>query len=803
MQPFDLQDPELPQSAVPDVIYCYDGYILLFFDVINGSRMVAYDTYTSKTTKYLLDEHAISFYNSPTGKLLIYSWKNQLWEFSRKGRLVKGDDAARLKGWIYSGMIDNVVVDNDGSTYTFYHQKVVRLKNGAAFLGNDTITTAHNPGFKFSYAKDVLCSSAYLFARFPNGFIIYDKHTLKKLYEYLGVDIPIVYLVKDHFVVLQSGTGKLTPNEKLFQIQPFPYTGITGNIKTYINEPGGNRILIAAEKGLFELTPNAAPGSNTGKNEFLTSFFKDKSVRCIYRLSSGKLYAGTYKGLYVADGDSARLLATLAIYTITQIDENTLLSVTVTPTTTDPNATVTVDAATVTSGTASSPIALAVGNTVIPTVVTAQDGVTTTTYTITVTRAPSSNAALGNLAISGGTLNPGFAGATNSYTASVANGITSITVTPTTADPTATVTVDGVAVASGTASNPITLSPGSNAITVVVTSQAGNKLIYTITMFGPVSTLSTLSSLTISAGTLSPAFSGSTTSYTDNVNYSVSAVTVTPTTSDPNATVTVNGTAVTSGTASGSIGLAVGNTTIPTVVTAQDGVTTTTYTITVTRAAASGNARLAGLALRSGTLSPGFATATNSYTASVTNATASIKVTPTAAVTGATIKVNGTAVASGVASAAITLAVGSNTITTVVTAQDGVTTDSYTLVVTRTAAGENTPDDAISVDKPTETPQLADDGINIHQGVSPNGDGINDFLQIDNISNYPDNKLSIMNRNGQLVYEAKGYDNATKTFDGHSNKTGQMQLPGTYFYSLDYTVKGIVKRKTGFLVLKY
>jgi hypothetical protein len=61
VQPFDMHDPELPQSAVPDVIYCYDGYILLFYDVINGSRMVAYDTYTSKTTKYLLDEHAISF----------------------------------------------------------------------------------------------------------------------------------------------------------------------------------------------------------------------------------------------------------------------------------------------------------------------------------------------------------------------------------------------------------------------------------------------------------------------------------------------------------------------------------------------------------------------------------------------------------------------------------------------------------------------------------------------------------------------------------------------------------------------
>jgi len=95
------------------------------------------------------------------------------------------------------------------------------------------------------------------------------------------------------------------------------------------------------------------------------------------------------------------------------------------------------------------------------------------------------------------------------------------------------------------------------------------------------------------------------------------------------------------------------------------------------------------------------------------------------------------------------------------------------------------------------------DGIVVHQGVSPNGDGLNDHLVIDGITNYPDNKLTIMNRSGALVYEAKGYDNSARVFDGHSSKTGAKQLPGTYFYSLEYTVKGIAKRKTGFIVLKY
>ena len=93
--------------------------------------------------------------------------------------------------------------------------------------------------------------------------------------------------------------------------------------------------------------------------------------------------------------------------------------------------------------------------------------------------------------------------------------------------------------------------------------------------------------------------------------------------------------------------------------------------------------------------------------------------------------------------------------------------------------------------------------LKVHQGVSPNGDGIDDIFTIDNITNYPQNKLMIMDRNGAMIYQAKGYDNATKAFDGHSNITGRMQLPGTYFYALDYTVNGITMRKTGFIVLKY
>jgi hypothetical protein len=91
-----------------------------------------------------------------------------------------------------------------------------------------------------------------------------------------------------------------------------------------------------------------------------------------------------------------------------------------------------------------------------------------------------------------------------------------------------------------------------------------------------------LSGLSISTGTLSPSFNAATTSYTVTEALGVSSVTVTPTIAAGNAKgVTVNGVAVTSGSASQSIPLTNVTTVISIVVTAQDN-STKTYTVIVT-----------------------------------------------------------------------------------------------------------------------------------------------------------------------------------------------------------------------------
>jgi uncharacterized repeat protein (TIGR02543 family) len=99
-------------------------------------------------------------------------------------------------------------------------------------------------------------------------------------------------------------------------------------------------------------------------------------------------------------------------------------------------------------------------------------------YDLTVNRV-SNNTDLSEITLSTGTLTPS---GTNSYSANVANNVSSITVTANLYDSNATMTVNGVTVASGHAGSAINLNEGRNVITIVVTAQDGSTKIYTVTV---------------------------------------------------------------------------------------------------------------------------------------------------------------------------------------------------------------------------------------------------------------------------------------------------------------------------------
>jgi surface protein len=407
------------------------------------------------------------------------------------------------------------------------------------------------------------------------------------------------------------------------------FDGATAFAATYGTVPG------------FGATPTAA---------FFTPPASSDATLSALTLSSGSLSPGFASG-------------TLA-YTASVA--NSVSSLIVTPTTNDANATATVNGAS-----PATPVTLALGSNTVTVQVTAQDGVTTQSYTVAVTRAASSDATLSALALSQGSLSPSFTSGTLAYTASVAHSVSSLIVTPTTNDANATATVNGASPAT-----PVTLAVGGTTVTVQVTAQDGSTQSYTVAVTRAASSDATLSALALSQGSLSPSFASGTLAYTASVPNSVSSLIVTPTTNDANATATVNGASATT-----PVTLALGSNTVTVQVTAQDGVTTQSYTVTVTRAALSSDATLSALSLSSGSLSPSFASGTLAYTASVPNSVSSLIVTPTTNDANATATVNGAS-----ATTPVTLAVGSNTVTVQVTAQDGVTTQSYTVTVTRAAS---------------------------------------------------------------------------------------------------------------------
>ena len=82
-----------------------------------------------------------------------------------------------------------------------------------------------------------------------------------------------------------------------------------------------------------------------------------------------------------------------------------------------------------------------------------------------------------------------------------------------------------------------------------------------------------------------------------------------------------------------------------------------------------------------------------------------------------------------------------------------------------------------------------EDQVYPYNGVSANGDGLNDFFYIDCIEHYPDNKVELYDRDGNRVYIQEGYDNSTKVFAGVGNTgmyLGGNRLPeGTYYYVIE------------------
>ncbi|MBX3331478.1 MAG: cadherin-like beta sandwich domain-containing protein [Nitrospira sp.] len=204
-----------------------------------------------------------------------------------------------------------------------------------------------------------------------------------------------------------------------------------------------------------------------------------------------------------------------------------------------------------------------------------------------------------------------------------------------------------------------------------------------------------LSSLTVTPGTLQPAFFSNTTNYTVNAPTSATSVTVTATPRDSTTTVTINGTITTQ--RSVTLGPPGSTTTIIIVLESQTG-TESTYTVNVTRLLSSDN-NLSALTVTANNvaqpLAPDFDASILDYTVNVANTVAQVTVAATKSDLNAVMQIGSVTVPAGTAAGSapnIPLGgPGTQTVVSIsVTAQSGGAPKTYTITVNRAASSDDT-----------------------------------------------------------------------------------------------------------------
>lgn len=363
--------------------------------------------------------------------------------------------------------------------------------------------------------------------------------------------------------------------------------------------------------------------------------------------------------------------------------ESDIHSFTITTAPTESGEIVIANGDTLKAGTPSSTIKLVAGVNTIPVIVTAPDGSTKKTYTLSIYRKGADDATLKGLTLSSGVLSPFFAPDTLSYTTTVSSDVASIKLTATSNDSNATIKVNNKTTLSGSPSDSIPLKIGNNTITIIVNAEDKSaQIAYTVIISRPKSSDASLSSLSVLSQTISPEFESIKTNYTVTVNNAVSSIKIFATAMHPKTLIKVNGTPLESTGSTDTIALKVGSNTLTIVCLAEDSTTSFTYIITALREPSSATP-LSSLSISAGTLTPIFNPLRSTYSVNVANADSSISIIAIPRDSTANIKINDHPVLSGIQSDPVPLLIGGNTIKLLITAQDTNSQQFYILTVNR------------------------------------------------------------------------------------------------------------------------
>ncbi|MFC1584043.1 cadherin-like beta sandwich domain-containing protein [Fibrobacterota bacterium] len=350
-------------------------------------------------------------------------------------------------------------------------------------------------------------------------------------------------------------------------------------------------------------------------------------------------------------------------------------------------ASIVVNDATVIQGTRSPDINLAVGiNPILIQVIGQHD--LQMAYTLNVIRDPRPSSRLAEMSVFPGDLSPVFQPDSTDYSVFFTHSDSLIRIFGAVLNPLSTMAVNGVPLAPGDSSAFLPLVIGGNVIDVKVTAYDSSSTLYRISIIRADMPNAALSGLTLSEGTLEPAFHPDSTSYRVSLPHTTTAVFMTPALDPGNWAMEYEGAALGYGSSTPPLSLKIGDTTVSLTVSADSGYYPTTYSVTFTRNPDT-NANLALLSLcNTCFLIPAFDKNTLDYFYNGIMGDLSVR-----AVTegNATVTINGDTIVPGSTYPMTGLAPGPHRIQIEVTAQDTVTKKLYTATAVINGQGDLPP----------------------------------------------------------------------------------------------------------------
>jgi hypothetical protein len=303
VQPVDIHNPALPQNSVPEDIYRYRNF--LFFNLhdlpTDTFRILCYNMDSKRLKQFKMPGRPLNFMNDNAGAFTFITTDGSKWTFTNNSGLHQTDKYFTRKGWVKGSVVDQYVNDKDGNTYILSNKKVGLIQKDSVLWSK--INAADQ---RFTLARRGYCNSKYIFVECIGGFEVYDKSNLQKVFESYGANYTLGLPTKE---------GMLPVFRVIKDLR----------IQCRYEEPGTNKTLVGTDKGILEISPSFEMPDETDQRQLLVDFFKDKSIRSIYRSPNGKLYIGTYQGFFVFDGRGFKLITKYIGYTIEAINENTLL----------------------------------------------------------------------------------------------------------------------------------------------------------------------------------------------------------------------------------------------------------------------------------------------------------------------------------------------------------------------------------------------------------------------------------------------------------------------------------------------